>query len=345
MAVRIAVAGAGVMGVRHIEAIRSCHEAELAGIVDPSGSAAAFAERENIPCFASLEDAFSAASLDAVILATPNQHHVEGGLQCVEAGVPLLVEKPLATDLAGALQLVERAEALNVSLLTGHHRRHNPLVQAAKARIEAGDLGRIVGAHGMFWAMKPDEYFDVSWRRQKGAGPVYLNFIHDIDLMRHLVGEVASVQAIETNAIRGNEVEDAAGMLMTFDNGAIGTFTVSDSIVSPWSWELSSRENPAYPPTEATCYWIGGTQSSLELPNAALWSHTGKPSWWEPIGRTPLMRQSADPLVLQVQNLADVVAGRASPVVSGREGLKTLAVIDAIKEAAASGGTVKPSRF
>ncbi|WP_265518662.1 Gfo/Idh/MocA family protein [Nitratireductor luteus] len=345
MAVRIGVAGAGAMGVRHVEAMRACRDAELAGIVDPSGSAAAYAEQEKVDHFTSLADAFSSGSLDAVILATPNQHHVEGALECIEAGIPVLVEKPLATDLAGALRLVGRAEALNVPLLTGHHRRHNPLVQAAKARIEAGDLGRIVAAHGMFWAMKPDDYFDIGWRRQKGAGPIYLNFIHDIDLMRHLVGEVASVQAVETNAIRGNEVEDAAGMLMTFDNGAIGTFTVSDSIVSPWSWELSSRENPAYPPADATCYWIGGTQSSLELPNAALWSHAEKPSWWEPIGRTPLMRHSADPLVLQVQNLADVVAGRARPVVSGREGLKTLAIIDAIKEATASGKTVEPGRF
>ena len=60
-------------------------------------------------------------------------------------------------------------------------------------------------------SIKPDDYFDIAWRREKGAGPVFLNLIHDVDNLRYLCGEVVSVQAIESNAVRGNAVEDTRG--------------------------------------------------------------------------------------------------------------------------------------
>ena len=73
-----------------------------------------------------------------------------------------------------------------------------------------------------------------------------MNLIHDMDLLRHLCGEVTSVQAFESNAARGIR-EDSAVILLRFANGALGTVTVSDTIVAPWSWELTTGgENPAY---------------------------------------------------------------------------------------------------
>jgi predicted dehydrogenase len=144
-------------------------------------------------------------------------------------------------------------------LLVGHHRRYNSMIQKAKTIIDSGRLGRIVAVHGAFWAMKPDDYFDVAWRREKGAGPILINLIHDVDLFRFLCGEIIAVQAMESNAVRGNPVEDTAAILLRFANGAIGSLTVSDSIVAPWSWELTTGENPAYPRQDQFCYLIGGT--------------------------------------------------------------------------------------
>lgn len=66
--------------------------------------------------------------VDGAIVATPNQFHVEHGLRLIDHGVPVLIEKPLASDVAGARKLVVAAEAAKVPLLTGHHRRHNPLI-------------------------------------------------------------------------------------------------------------------------------------------------------------------------------------------------------------------------
>ena len=177
------------------------------------------------------------------------------------------------------------------------------------------------------------------------AGPVFLNLIHDVDLLRYLCGEIISVQAMQSNARRGYAVEDTAVVLLRFDGGALGSINLSDTIVAPWSWELTSGENPAYTHTREASYWIGGTLGSLALPQLELWKHETRPDWWRPIHSTHLSAETGDPLALQIANFCDVIRGRAPPVVSGREGLQTLAVIVAIKVAASAGSIVDVSEI
>ncbi|WP_417432956.1 Gfo/Idh/MocA family protein [Hoeflea sp.] len=338
--VRIAVAGAGLIGKRHIEAITATPVVELHSIVDPSDAARRYACLIGARWFGSLAEAFDADKPDGIVLATLNQVHVENGLECVAAGIPALIEKPLATDLQAGLDLVIAGEDAGVPLLVGHHRRHNPLIASAKMQIDDGLLGTLVAVHGMFWLMKPDDYFETGWRRQPGGGPVFLNLIHDIDLLRHLIGEIVSVQALVSNAVRGNPVEETAAIILRFENGVLGTFSLSDTIVSPWSWELTASENPAYPPTGQSCYFIGGTHGSMELPNAKVWSNPAARSWWEPISATRYPVSREDPLVRQIAQFANVIRGKEPPLVSAREGLKTLQVIDAVQRSAPNGQTV-----
>jgi len=338
--VRIAVAGAGLIGKRHIEAIAATPGVELHSIVDPSDAARQYAGLAGARWFGSLAAAFEADKPDGIVLATPNQVHVENGLECVAAGIPALIEKPLATDLQAGLDLVIAGEDAGVPLLVGHHRRHNPLIASAKMQIGDGLLGTLVAVHGMFWLMKPDDYFETGWRRQPGGGPVFLNLIHDIDLLRHLIGEIVSVQALVSNAVRGNPVEETAAIILRFENGVLGTFSLSDTVVSPWSWELTASENPAYPPTGQSCYFIGGTHGAMELPNTKVWTNPAARSWWEPISATRYPVSREDPLVRQIAQFANVIRGKEPPLVSAREGLKTLQVIDAVQRSAPNGQTV-----
>lgn len=339
--VKVAVMGAGLIGKRHIEHVVAQPDAELVAIVDPSPTAKALAQEKGASWFPSFAVMMEQVSPEGVIVATPNQLHVENGLECIAAGLPALVEKPLAADVTSAERLVQAAEAAGVHLLTGHHRRHNPLVQRAKRAIDEGRLGQLVAVHAMCWFYKPDDYFDVEWRRRKGAGPVFINLTHDVDLLRYLCGEVVAVQAQETNAYRGNEVEDAAVILLRFASGVLGTVNVSDKIVAPWSWEFTSGENPAYTHTEESCYYIGGTRGSLTVPYLDLWRNPTKPSWWEPLERERLPVTAEDPLGLQVRQFCRVIRGIEAPLVSGREGLETLKVSAAVKDAAATGRTVQ----
>lgn len=338
--VRLSVVGTGLIGSRHADAAMIAAGVSLSSVVDPSDSGKAVAQRLGVPHYRSLDELIEKDKPDGVVLATPNQLHVENALVCIAAGLPSLIEKPLAVDLNGAQVIVDSGKQANVPLLTGHHRRHNPLIVHAKSVIELGELGAITAVQGTTWLYKPDDYFDAEWRRQPGAGPVYLNLIHDIDMLRHLCGEVTQVHAMESNAVRRNDVEETSVMLLRFDNGALGTVNVSDTIVAPWSWELTARENPMYPVTTELCYQIGGTHGSLSLPNLALWSQGLDRSWHKPISATNMMFEFEDPLVRQLRQFAAVIRGEEEPLVSAAEGLKNQQVIEAVKTSAATGQTI-----
>ncbi len=339
---RLAIAGLGLVGLRHADALSAASPADLVAVVDPGETAASEARKRSVPHYATLAEMFASDRPDGVILSTPTRLHVEQAFECIEANVPVLVEKPLSDDLSAASVLVEAAKAADVVLLVGHHRRHNPLIRKARALIADGRVGEIRAVHATCWFYKPDSYFDTApWRKLKGAGPISVNLVHDIDLLRHLCGEIVSVQAQAAPSIRRFENEDVAAAILQFENGAIGTITVSDSIVSPWSWELTAKEYPVYPATTQSAYMIGGSHGSLSIPDQCLWTYGGDRDWWAPISATSSPFETSDPLINQILHFVDVIAGRIKPLVSGEEGLKTLRVVDAIQRAAVTGNTVQ----
>ncbi len=342
MTVRLAIAGAGLIGRRHAEAIAAAPGVALAAIADPAPAAAEVAAAHDVPHRAALDEVLAQDRPDGVILATPNQMHESGALACIAAGVPALIEKPLAGDLAAAERIVAEGESAGVALLVGHHRRHNPLIATARAMIADGTLGRITAVQTTAWFQKPDAYFDTDWRRRAGAGPIAINLSHEIDCLRHLVGEIVSVSAVASSAARGFEVEDTAAVLLTFAGGAVGNLSVSDCTPAPWSWELTSRENPAYPATDQSCTLIGGTRASLSLPDLSVWAHPDGGGWWSPIAATRVPVSAADPLVAQIAQFAAVIRGEAAPLVPAREGLATQRVIAAIAAAARTGQPTTP---
>ena len=341
-AVRLAVVGAGMIGRRHAALVGADPGATLAAVVDPTAAGEALAAEHGVVWYPGLATLLAADRPDGVIVATPNQFHVAGGLEAVAAGVPSLIEKPIADDLGEALRLVEAGEAAGVPVLVGHHRRHNPMLQAARDAIAGGRLGQVLAVHSQCWFRKPDSYFEAEWRRQPGAGPVLTNLIHDVDTLRWLCGEVTSVLAIERNTGRGHAVEDTAAVLLAFASGAVGTMTVSDAIVSPWSWELTTGENPEYLQQDAFCYLVGGTEGSLSIPSLDLSFNRAARDWTQPILHERLAFTPADPLAAQIVNFADVIRNRAAPLVSGRDGLKSLAVLDAVKRSSLTGARVAP---
>lgn len=334
----IAVVGAGLVGIRHIDAIARAANVNLAAIVDTSDVAARMASELKVDFFGSLDELFKHRKVDGAILSTPTPLHVEQGIQCIEAQCPVLIEKPIAVTAKDAYALVTRGHESGVPILVGHHRRHNPLIQKAHALIAAGEIGDVRSAQGTCWLYKPDDYFEIApWRTKKGAGPISVNLVHDIDLMRYLLGDVTRVQATAARSARGFENEDVAAAVLTFHSGVIGTMSVSDTIVSPWSWELTAAENPAYPVTNQSCLMIGGSKGSLSIPDLTVWSNQGRRSWWEPISATSYPQASSEPLVNQIEQFAAVITGKAEPLVSGFEGMKTLQVVEAIQRSAETG--------
>ncbi len=339
--IQIAVAGFGLVGRRHAEVLRRAPDMTLAAIVEPSAEGQATAATLGVPVFASLEEMLQTSKPDGVLLATPTPLHLEQGLSCIAAGCPVLIEKPIAVTSEDARQLTEAADNAGVPMLVGHHRRHNGMVQAAKRALTEGAVGDIRAVQATCWFYKPDHYFEVApWRTQKGAGPISVNLVHDVDLLRHFCGEVTSVQAIAVPSRRGFENEDLATAVLRFRSGAIATISVSDSIVAPWSWELTARENAAYPATSESCYLIGGSEGGMSLPDLRVWKHANAPDWWTPISSQVLTCKMDDPLAVQLAHFAAVIAGREKPLVSGWEGLRSLEVVEAVALSSATGREV-----
>jgi predicted dehydrogenase len=340
----VAVAGAGLIGRRHIELIAASPSCALAAIVDPAPGAADIARNAGVPLYTTLDELFARSRPDGVIIATPNQFHVANALACVEAGVAALVEKPVAPTVEEGERLCEAAERADAKVLVGHHRAHSPIMAKARAIVQEGTLGSLVAAMGSAMFYKPDHYFDEGpWRRQAGGGPILINMIHEIGSLRSLCGEIIAVQAFASTATRGFPVEDTVAINLRFASGALGSFLLSDTAASARSWEQTSQENKSYPTyPDEDCYLIVGTAGSLAIPTMRLKVYDRKEdrSWWKPFRTAVAEVDRTDPLELQLEHFCDVIRGEAKPLVTARDGLQNLRVTEAIALAARTGQPV-----
>lgn len=341
---RIAVAGAGYIGRAHMAVAQQSGTCTLSAIVDPSPEAGTIAAQTGVPLYRTLDELLERDRPDGVILATPNQVHAEHVLTCLAAGVPTLLEKPIAPTVDEAQALADEADRCGVPLLIGHHRAHSPIMARARQLIDEGRLGKLVAVMGSAVFFKPDQYFaDAEWRRQPGGGPILLNMIHEVHNLRMLCGDIVAVQAFSSHATRGFPVEDTVAINLRFASGALGSFMLSDTAACARSWEQTSQENKAYPSyPDEDCYVIAGTFGSLSVPTMRLktYAKAGDRSWWKPFDVSVAALTRDDPLKLQLEHFERVIRREAQPLVSARDGLQNLRITEAIAEAANTGSVV-----
>lgn len=348
---QIAVAGAGTIGRRHSELIAASPRTHLCAVIDPTPASKEFAARLGVAHFASLDELLAqtrVARPDGIILATPNHLHISGALACARNGIPALIEKPVTHTLEAGRQLVATLAETRVPMLVGHHRRHSSTLQLARRTIESGKLGQIVTFMGSAQFYKPASYFEQGgWRKEAGGGPILINLIHEMDNLRYLCGEIESVHALASSAVRQFAVEDTAVMTLRFASGALGTFTLSDTVAAPRSWEQTSGENAAYPRYPAEdCYFIAGTRGSMAVPTLRTWHYAvdaGEPGWWTPFVEETLPLDAAyslDPLAAQLAHFCDVMEGTAAPIITVADALQSLLAVEAVRQSIASGKTV-----
>ena len=336
--VKIAVVGIGLMGSQHLKAINISKKAELHSIVDTNKDSLVHAKKFKVPFYQSLSELFKNKKPDAVIVATPNQFHEKHTISFLDAKIPVLLEKPISDNIKKAKKIIKSSKKNKTHLLIGYHRRHNSIIKSVKQKIDSGKFGKIVAGNIMCWLYKNKDWYKEKWRIKKGGGPLGINLVHDIDLICYLLGPVQSVQSSTSNLIRKHEVEDTAVVNFTFKSGALCALSVSDTIVGPWSYELTAGENPAYPVTNQSAYYIGGTKGSIQFPNLKHWYNKGERSWWKPMYHKDMnIRLSRFTLINQINHFCDVVSGKAKPKVTGEDGLQSLKIFDAIIKSSISG--------
>lgn len=339
--VRIAVVGAGAMGRNHIRFVQEEPEAKLVAIADAFEGAREVAQKAGVPFYQDSAQMMDEVKPDGVIIATPNGLHLQIARQSVARGIATLVEKPISDDLADAQRFAEEARLAGVPVLVGQHRRHNPFVNEAKRIIESGELGKLTVASFHYMIYKNDSYFDVEWRRKKGAGPILVNLVHDVDLLRYLIGEPSEVQGMQSSAARGFETEDSAVVNVRFASGALASMTISDATAAPWNWEATAREDPQYRPFDADAYFIGGTKGALSLPRLHKFSYDGESSWHKPLRMDVAPVDPALPHKMQLKHFVKVVRREATPIVTPDDNVRTLRTLMAVKEAAETGNIVR----
>lgn len=325
---KIAVIGAGLIGQKHIELVASNPDCVLAAVCDGTPAASGLADQHNAPFFQDLNQLLAVQPLDGAIIAAPTNLHAPLTLACAERGVHVLIEKPISSTLTEADQIIQAAERNRIKVLVGHHRRHNALVQEAHRIVASGALGKLVAVSALFTLYKPDDYFNIRWRTERGGGPILINLIHDIDNLRYICGEISSVYAAVSSGVREFQVEDTASLTLQFENGALGAVLVSDTTPSPWSYELTSGENPVYPNYPQDCYRFLGTRGSLAFPSLTLWHYSPSvvPGWHQPLLREQVTVPHDNALIAQLEHFCQVIRGETPPLVSAQEGKQTLAV-------------------
>lgn len=341
---KLVVMGAGLIGREHCQLIQNHPRAILAGIADPSPEAIAYANQLGIPHFINYEKMLDDVKPDGAIIALPNKLHEPAGLSSLNRKIPCLIEKPIADILSSALALVQASEKTGVPVLVGHHRRHSPDIRTARDIVRSGDLGELVAVNGLWLCDKPDNYFDADWRRQPGGGPLLINLIHEIDCLRYIVGEISEVRAFSSNATREFEVEDTLSVSIRFENGALGSFLLSDAVASPYSWEVTSGQALYFPHQAGDCYKFGGRKATLAVPSMSVWRHSdNSKNWQDPIFRETVNLEPTRAYQNQLDHLLDVITEVEPPVITARDAMTTLAATLAVGIAAQEDRTVSVS--
>jgi predicted dehydrogenase len=322
---KLAVVGAGHLGRIHARLLSEMADVELAAVVDPLAEARlkVAADCRTHPCADYRE---LLGHVDAAVIATPTRFHHAVALDFLRAGTPLLVEKPLAANVAEADELVEAAKRQGVVLQVGHIERFNPAFVAAAARVGRPQFIDAVRASGFTG-------------RSTDIGVVHDLMIHDIDLVLSLVdGPLSRVDAVGLG-ILGRQ-EDAAQARLEFADGTVANLSASRVSYSPapnrrmhlWSdrgfaaIDFGNRALAVVTPCEA----VRAGEFDYESLSAES-KATFKDRLFTDILRVETVDvESRNALADELRDFVDAVRNRSLPRVTGEDGRDALAVVEAI---------------
>lgn len=335
-----AIIGAGLIGPRHAHTVALNHDTELIAVVDPSPSGKQLAESLGTSYHESVSSLVQSQKPDGAIICTPNHTHVALAKELASAGVHILIEKPVSTDLETGKDLLQHLEDTSIKVLVGHHRRFNPYMVTAKKMLSEGKLGDVIAVNGLWATHKPLEYFapPCDWRRASSAGVILINMIHEVDLLQFLFGPIERVYAEKTKPQRPYEADEGAAMTLRFKSGIVGTFVASDVTPSQHNFESGTGENPLIPKSGHDFYRILGTDGTLSVPDMSVSSHTsGEKTWHQPLSREQFPVPEGVPFELQLAHFVRVIRDEEASLCTVSDGLSALAVCIAIKESLESG--------
>jgi predicted dehydrogenase len=231
---RTALVGCGKVGHIHAQALAALPESQFVAVCDASGERAqAFAARYGVTAYTDVRTMLRDAGVKALSVATPHPLHAEPAIAAAEAGAHVLVEKPLAANLADCDAMLAAAQKAGVRLACISQRRLFEPVQRVRAAIAAGKIGRpVLGVVAMFNWRDQAYYLSDPWRGKwatEGGGVLVNQAPHQLDLLCWLMDDaIAEVSGCWANLNHPYiEVEDTAIALVRFQQGGLASITVS----------------------------------------------------------------------------------------------------------------------
>jgi len=290
--IRVAVVGAGAFGRNHIRVLNECPRAKLAGVVDIQRERAEAAAAQ-FGCPAHTDCSELKGAVDAAIVAVPTAAHADVGCTLLEAGIDVLVEKPIAPDRESALRLIAAADRNGRVLQVGHLERFNPAVIALKQSL----------TYPLFFEVHRLSLFSP---RSLDIDVVLDLMIHDLDIVLDVVGaEPAEVRAAGISIL--SEKVDIANVRLAFPTGCIANLTASrvstERVRKLRLFQPHQYISLDYSRQEAAAFCVGGDQK---------------------IEFRMLTVEKNEPLKLELEHFLECVETRRTPLAPGRDGLRAL---------------------
>ena len=293
---RVAVVGVGHLGKHHARILGAMPGVELVAVVDTNQARAQeIAAANNTQALTDVSGLIG--KVDAVSIAVPTERHLEIALPFLKAGVPVLVEKPMARSLEEADLMIAAAAASGVALAVGQTERFNPAVEAARPMLRDP---RFIEVHrlGTF----PERSLDID--------VVFDLMIHDLDVVASLVdSEVESVEAVGVPVLTGRV--DIANARLRFANGCIANLTASrisrDRVRKIRFFQPAAYVSIDYAAQKVEMYRLVKGEGPMPKIDG---------------GDMPV--QNDEPLKRELQDFVDAVANKRAPTVDGAQGRRAL---------------------
>ena len=334
MPIRVAFAGTGFSRV-HARFAQTMPDVEMVAVVNHRPeSMAAFAGEFNIPRhYTRLEELIADGEVDAISINTPNYLHASQTIAALNAGIHVMVEKPMAMNAAEAEAMVAAATESGSLLMVAHCFRFDPEVQWLKTQVDAGKLGRIIRtkSYGVHANWGPDGWFTQA--RYAGGGAIADMGIHALDTVRFLLGDPQPVSVYaKIGTYYGDfDVDDTGVILVNWDNG------VTSYIETGW-WQPQADKPNAGTQLYGTNGFGELYPTRLSLPDLAAEEVIEVDSGFG----FPRSEESIHAKYgVQFAAFMDCIRENRTPVPGGLEGLINMKVVDAAYESSRTGNVVE----
>lgn len=342
--VKTGIVGCGKGAHLHAQALKSLQESLFTAVCSRDiNKAKAFAEQYGVKACSTIEEMFTDAGVEAVIICTPHPIHAETAVRSADAGMHILVEKPLASSLADCDAIIKAAKDNGVTLGTICQRRFYPPVRRVKNALDEGKLGKpIIGTVNMLGWRDEAYYQSDPWRgawKGEGGGVLVNQAPHQLDLLQWFMGPIEELYGYWGNLNHPYiEVEDTALAVIKFKNGGLGNIIVSNSQNPALFGKVQVHgENGASigVQTDGGAMFIAGMSSITEPPINDLWTVQGEEHLLEGWRKDDTeFFNRINPMTYfherQIEDFLRAIINGVKPLIDGEEGRKTVEIFTAI---------------